>query len=761
MLAALTRLALGRRLPPYSGVRRVQRVSQRVEIYRDDYAIPHIFADNESDAWFGLGFCQAQDRSFQMEFLNRLAKGTLCEWLGPRTLDMDRIARRLELATVARESLALCEPDIRAILESFSAGVNEGRASGLKRVPHEYAILKAKPGEHRPEDTLVMLYLMSLLIPNNWDMELARLRIAHLDGVDALRAIDPSFSGRNMDAPPLQRAVEKLEKDLNRLAELAGGFPGSNNWVISASRSQTGRPWLANDPHLYPFIPPYWYLSHVKTPQFEALGASLSGSPGYIIGHNETGAWGVTAGIVDNSDFFIEEIESGGARGPKGREKVISRQEVFAVRGKSPVKENVLKTARGPILSDVIDGTPVALSFCAAWLTPRRVRGILGIHHAKNFDDFRKCFDGWAGLSLNYCYADSSGKIGWQLVGQPALRNQGGGAAPKAAWDADCQWGDLVPFAKMPWIENPKEGFFATANNRPVHDEREVFLGIDWLEPFRYYRIVEMLAESKDWTSEKIRKLQVDTFSIPWREMKEGVLRDLRESKDDKVRDWAGRLADWDGRLEAGSREATVFGLFQIELIRELVKSKTPRAFEIAMGKGFQLGLNPHNWMNYRRTSWLLGLLERRPPGWLEKDWATTIQDALRSVIDRFPEGVPAWGDYRSLRLIHPLGRVPALGKIFNRGPVPYGGDSNTVAQSGVDILSPQTNPTSVAGLRTAIDVGAWENSKFVLAGGQSGNPFSPHYDDLFALWQRGEGINFWKKRGDLAACPRWELVPL
>jgi penicillin G amidase len=329
------------------------------------------------------------------------------------------------------------------------------------------------------------------------------------------------------------------------------------------------------------------------------------------------------------------------------------------------------------------------------------------------------------------------------------------------AWDEKSAWGDLVPFEKMPNIFNPPENYFATANNRPKHRDSEALLTVDWLEPYRHRRITERLNAKADWDLASIAELQQDKLSLPWLGMKSAVIAALSQSSDPALQGLSELLKSWDGILTGKSVEATLVMLFQCEMVQRLMKQKVPGSFEWAMGKGLHEALGPHNWMNYRRAGWLIELLRTQPGGWLNRSWDAEIQDVFLKVVRRFPQGVPEWGEFRPLTFIHPLGVVPGLSQIFNRGPIPFGGDTHTVTQAGLDLMKPEANPTSVAGMRAVMDVGAWENTRFVVAGGQSGNPFSPHYDDQLELWKAGKSIGIWKGRDELLrqSRPCWKIT--
>ena len=435
----LLRLALGRRLPIASGELRVRGPSAPITIRRDKWGVPHIAAESEADAYFAVGFCQGQDRAGQLEVFWRLVRGQLAEWVGAEALLADRVSRRIGFRRAAEAQVAALAPTVRLAFESFSAGVNAGMTTGLPQKPHEFAIVGSAPSTWDAADSLGVVKLLSFLLPSNWDVELARLRIWQADGAGAVIDLDPVGLPNGVPSPVPSDPIPLLQGLAAELASILRYFPrggGSNNWTIAGSRTESGKPLLASDPHLAPTCPPPWYLAHVQTPQWEAAGAALAGSPGFAIGHNGFAAWGVTAGLTDNSDFFVETLSPDGnsvrqADGSFAPCEVL--KEVIPVKGQPDAVEEVLVTPRGPILTPLIPDVALALSLSAIWLDPRPVVGFLGVPTARSFDEFRKHFAAWPALPLNVLYADTGGTIGWQLVGELPTRAGGSGLIPQPA----------------------------------------------------------------------------------------------------------------------------------------------------------------------------------------------------------------------------------------------------------------------------------------------------------------------------------------
>ena len=748
---ALFRLLLGSRLPITSGSLEVEGPRGSVTVHRDRHGIPMIEAEDELDVFFGFGFCQGQDRSAQIELMKRAASGTLSELFGRFTLRVDRLFRRAGLRRAAEEQLSVLAPDVVSTITAFVAGVNAGRSVGLPRRPHEFVLLRTHPTEFTPVDVMAILKLQSFAIPSNWDSELARLMVLNLDGPEALLDLDPEYpEWHRVASPPAAvagKAAERLAEDLTMFRETIGTGGGSNSWALSGAKTQSGRPLLANDPHLAPIAPPHWYLARMQAPGWAVAGAALPGTPAIAIGHNGNCAWGITAGLTDNTDLFLERI------GPDGRSvledgKYVpceTRKEVFRVRGGKDIEEDVLVTPRGPVISPALYGELGAISMRAVWLDPLPMMGFMAAPEAKTFEEFRAPFAQWPILPLNLVYADTGGNIGYQLVGQAPRRRRGHGTVPSAGWDPHAGWEDEgVPFDEMPHVINPTCGYVASANTQPEPHGPGPYLGIDWIDGYRLGRITEALEERSDWDVETTAEFHMDVKSMPWTELRGQILGGNAGSPE--VRAAREVLESWDGRMAAESAGATIFHLLSQEMSRRIARARAPRSAPWLLGRSLH-AVTGISFFAARRVGRLSRLLRERPPGWFDNGWQAEIDDALRSAysyavrrLGDSPSGW-RWGRARTATLAHPMSRVPLLGGIFNLGPFECPGDVNTVFQAGTVGDDPFGNPGVVPSMRMVLDVGDWDRSLFSLPGGQSGNPLSPHYRDLLPAWLNGAGV--------------------
>lgn len=797
----LFRILLGRRLPRTSGELRVDGLRGSVSIRRDRWGIPHVVAGSDQDAAFALGFLQGQDRPFQLEMLLRTVRGTAAEAIGKAGLPIDRLSRRIGFRRRTAEQLDTLEPGPRSFIEGFCRGIGAAYERGLPRRSHGHVLARIRPTPWEPEDAMAIHRLASFVLPSNWDSELVRLRMLVDDGPDAVRSLSGAYADwlplETTGRAPVREVLDAVEADLERLAAAVGVGGASNAWALSGARTASGRPLVANDPHLAPQLPPHWYLTHVRTPEWEVAGASFVGMPFFLSGHNGRVAWGVTAGLVDNTDFFLERLDGDRVRRGDGWEACRRWTETIRVRGGGEVEEEVVETPRGPVVGPVLRGAGVedagllggrgsgpggggpepgrlALALRATWLEPRPLGGFLLAHRARSFEELRGLFREWPTVSFSVVGADLDGTIGWQLVGEAPVRNSGRGTLPAPGWDPRSGWEEeRVPFEAMPRRLDPEEGFVVSANNKPAEDGPErPWLGIDWIDGYRASRIEEALAGRSDWDVASCLALQRDVVSIPWREIREDVLALAEEALADGSGDRDLRLGlellrGWDGRMRPDSPGASVYELVNAGLVTRLVHARAPRASAWILGRGFHL-LTPRSFFARKGQALLTRLLRERAEGWLDVPWREAAAASVREAVARLRSeagGDPAgwaWGEVRELVLKHPLGEVGPLGRVFDLRPASIGGDTHTVTQAAALPLDPLGPASAIPSLRAAIPLGDPEGARFALPGGQSGNPCSPHYDDMLEPWRTGTGVPIpWSEESvRRAAVEELDLVP-
>ena len=765
VLAALVVAALGvyvirRPFPVVQGQLRVPGVRAPVEIIRDRWGIPHIFAQTVTDLVFAQGYVHAQDRLWQMEFNRRIASGRLSEIFGDVTLKEDRFLRTVGLRRSAELDLAQLDPETRSTLESYAAGVNAYITQNRRRLPVEFTVLRFAPEPWTPVDTLAFAKLMAWVLGGNWESEILRAHILSRFGPAAAHLLLPPYPGNHPVV--LQPAVSNAFRSraiLNLLdvAPRATGI-GSNNWVLSGTRTSTGRPILANDPHLEAQMPSIWYEMHLSGGGYDAIGSTFPGTPGVIIGHNASIAWGVTNAGPDVMDLYIERFDAADPtryeyRGRWERAQIV-REEIRVKGRDEPVVEAVRITRHGPILNNVEEGLDAFLALRWTGLDASTTSAsVLRIGRARNWDEFRDALRLWTVPAQNFVYADREGNIGYQLPGRIPIRAKGRGGVPVPGWTGQHEWIGEIPFDALPSMLNPARGYVVTANNRIVPDGYPHFISSEWDPGYRARRI-EALVGASGPDLEQMKKVQADLTSIPG-QLLIGALHDV-QAPTEPAAGLLRELLGWDGVLHPDSRAAAIYEVFRITLLEEI--------FSPVLGQDL--------FERYRRHAqfWqvaLLRILQDPTSPW----WGTEGRDALVTrALTRATRTLTAklgpdraawqWGRLHVMRFVHPLGRVPALGRIFNATSPPTGGDAFTVNNGGFN--SSTFTQAVVASYRQILDVGDWDRSISIHTTGQSGLPFHKHYRDFVPLWASGRyhPMLFTRARIEQDAAGTLSLVP-
>jgi penicillin amidase len=744
--AAVRRLAR-RSLPKTNGTIRLRRLGAPVEVIRDRYGIPHIYASSRRDLVRAQGYVHAQDRLFQMEVVRRFAFGRLSELAGARTLDLDRLVRRMRLRWMAEREAAACDPETGALLDAYCEGVNDFIAH--ERLPLEFRLARTRPEPWQRTDVFAPGAVLALTLSGNWESEIERMRMVERVGPDRARRLEPSYPG---DAPVIvpPPLIDDAEQAQLLLRSRLGSGAGSNSWVVAGSRTASAKPILANDPHLTLLAPCVWHVQHVSWDGGTAAGVTLPGVPVVVHGRNERVAWGMTTAIVDTQDLFVERLDrENGLRYEADGEwfdAEVVREEIH-VRGRSePVVEEVVVTRHGPVVVPPERGR--AEAFALRWSAHepgQTARALFELMDAATVEEADAALDGFAAAPHNFVLADVDGGIAYRLAGGPIPRRRAGdGLVPVPGWESTHEWDGWIPEHELPRLRDPERGFIVTANNRIVGDDYAYFLGAEYLNGYRAQRIEELLDGLDAVTVEDCRRIQLDERSLPGLALAE-VARDF--SSDDPLEQTAlDLLARWDGELTAGSAGGAVYGA--------LISSLEEHAY--AEVGGARAGVV------YRARPTILQMLAARDDSFFAdgRTWDGVFREALADAVRMLgPDpGRWNWGERNQVRFEHALGRLPILGRIFNRGPYPAGGDVDTVA-----LLA--SSPAGAGGysvgasMRAVFDLGDPDESHIMIAPGQSGHVLSGHYDDLVGPWRAGELVPLAMTRDRVEALAESRLI--
>jgi penicillin amidase len=783
-------------LPHAAGMIKAPGLAAPVEILRDSDGVPHIRAQTEHDAHFGLGYAHAQDRLWQMEFQRRIGNARLSEVLGEATLKTDTFLRTLGPARAAASAWSRLSPAARRPVEAYVAGVNafiethHGRA-----LPIEFTILGFEPEPWRPEDVLVWAKMMAWDLGDNWDKELLRAKLNARLGADKAAQLMPAYTAdgpiilpegsaaRTENQEPrtenssyatnnFQFSIFNSQFDdllsINRTIKdslgLGGTAIGSNNWVIGGARTTTGMPLLANDPHLGAQIPSIWYLAHITGGNLDVIGATLPGAPGVIIGHNQYIAWGVTNTGPDVQDLYVEHIndrneaEHSGAWEPM---RVIP--EVIKVKGKPDVTIQVRVTRHGPLISDAIEGTGEALAFRWTALDDedRTLEAFANIARADNWREFTDALSVYKAPMQNFIYADTDGNIGYYAPGALPVRARGDGTLPAPGWTGEYDWQGYVPFAELPHTYNPPQGFIASANNKVAPDSYPHLISSSFAAPYRAARIVELIQSKQKLSPDDVAAMQADVRSAQARELLPSLLE--AGATDDRARAAIELLRGWDGTIAADSAQAAVYEawyaqipahIFADELEEELWDDYADQKDMIAM---VIPGLikSGDAWCDDVRTS---------APESCAMILGAALADGLSEMAKhQGSDDFTSWRWDRVHRAVfphNPFDQVGALKPIFSRS-IANGGDGFTVNVAPIS-RGDLYNQRHVPSYRQIVDLSNLGASRFIHTVGQSGQLLSGDYSSLLERWRRVEYLpmRYDKDAINAAAAARLVLEP-
>ncbi len=738
-------------VPPWEGELELPGLSEPVEVLRDDHGIPHLHAASLEDLVRAQGFVVASERLFQLEFLLRVANGRLAGMLGELALPADRFARTVGWNRAGAVIAAGWDADSRRILAAY----REGALAWLRAMPAppvEYAVLGLAPSLPVDDASWAAASAwMSWNLSGNWDEELIRAEISERLGEEAVRDLFPDLPP-DVRFPIAGRRPSRLD-----LLEQAPPRPpgrGSNEWVVGPSRSATGAPLLANDPHLAVLVPSFWFACHLRAPGYEAAGVALPFAPGIVIGRTPHHAWGLTNVGGDTQDLYLERLDPDGAaaRFRDAWEPVTLHREVIEVRGREdPVVLEVRETRHGPILDayvvgiaepEVVEGG-VRETYALRWVGATCAIApitLVRMARATDFASFRDALRTWHAPGQNVVYADAEGRIGYQCTGRYPIRRGWDGSMPVPGWDGEHEWEGWIPFEELPWDADPPEGFLATANNRICDETYPHRIGVDWTPPSRIRRIAELLEAQPRHSVETFATMQTDVVCIPARELAR-TLASIRPA-DDRQRAALELLADWDGSLERDSAAACLYAAWCHHVAERTLRPALGDAlFTHAYGRATSSG----RW----RALVLPHLLAHPSARWFGGDGEDARDEVLRLALDdalaELQErlGPPAawrWGELHRAVFAAPLAAIPGLGETFTAGVVPLGGDDDTVLQGAYE---PERRYTAVVvpSCRLVHDLASPDGSSLVHPPGQSGHPASPAFADLLPAWATGERV--------------------
>jgi penicillin G amidase len=741
----------------------VPGLTAEAEILVDRWGVPHIYARSTDDVFLAQGFNAARDRLWQIDLWRRRGLGLLSEVFGPQHAERDRAARLFLFRGDMHAEWLAYGSDTKRVATAFTAGVNafvELTRADPDLLPVEFRELGYTPATWRPEDVArirshglfynLRQEVARALTLRDFGPQVEALRrrleppheLTVPDGLDLSLVPDDVLAVYDLATTPPAFAASAVSGD--DVAPPSG--QNSNNWVLAASRTATGRPLLANDPHRAVSVPSLRYVAHLSSPDLDVIGAGEPGLPGISIGHNGQIAFGLTIFSIDQEDLYVYETNPADPTEYRYRgrwEPMRMVRETVPVAGGEPVPVELRFTRHGPVVHEDPE-RHTAFAVRAAWLEPGMAPylGSMDYMRARNWDQFLAAMNRWGAPPENQLYADPTGTIGWKTGGLTPVRRNWDGLLPVPG-DGRYEWDGFYDMDQLPGAENPETGYLATANemNLPPDFPPDRVITYDWYAPYRKERIDEVLGAGSAVTAQDSVRLQNDHVSIPARRI---VARARTLLKDDvDVAEPLGLLGDWDGDLAADSPAAALFEVWyrrhlRLDLLRvALARVVEPERVEAAL----RAVLPDEVLLADARVD--LDLLEN-PGDRFGPDPDAVLADVLRSSLSAAVADVEqllgtdrdgwSWGRLHVARLRHPLTAVlgDALAERTAVGPAPRGGSGDTVGNTA---YTPDFLQSAGSTFRIVVDVGSWDDSLVVNSPGQSGDPDSPHYADLFGTW--------------------------
>src|SRR5262245_20220373 len=711
-------------------------LQEPVEVQRDRWGIAHIYARNNHDLFVAQGFVAAQDRLFQIDLWRRQATGEMAEVFGPEFIPADRFARLMKYRGDMDKEWTSYSPDTKEIATAFTQGINVCIDQMGDKLPVEFQLLGFKPAKWKPEDVLGRM--SGIYMSQNFRNEIQRARLIAGVGFEKARWLAPIDPPRDYEAPltrdELKGIDQRILADYDAAVKALSFKPAkteSNNWVVAGSRSASGKPLLASDPHRAIALPSLRYIVHLHAPGWNVIGSGEPGLPGVALGHNERIGWGFTIVGTDQADFYVEDTKAEKPTeykvGDQWEPMTVVRETIKVKGGKEQAIE-CRYTRHGSVLfQDAARNRAFVLKWAGHEPGGAAYLGSLAVARARNQAEFLESLKSWKVPGLNFVYADVDNNIGWIAAAATPIRKGHNGLLP-ARGNGDYEWTGFLKVSELPQSFNPKAGWIATANHNILPEGYDKQIGYEFAPPYRYQRIREVLTSKDKWDLNDFRALQHDVMSLPGFVLGK-VLKDV-DLKDKNLDAEKRLIVEWDSKLTVDSKAAVLFELWfralQQEFAAQNVVPELRSAFNALNGPQVMLSAIEATDENLVGTK-----------TWRDEFLRTTFARAVKQ-LKALPESQSSrWGALHTATFRHPLATLDAkVAKAFNLGPIERPGDANTPNNTRFD---DKFNQIHGASYRHLLDFSDWDKALATSTPGQSGQPGSTHYADLLPLWAKGE----------------------
>jgi penicillin amidase len=743
-------------IPDYNEDIRLSGLKHEVIVYRDRYAIPHVYAKTENDLYMAVGYILAQDRLWQMDLIRRITLGRISEIFGQDFIQTDLLLRALRFSDKSEKILAELDEKHQSAINAFCQGVNQYIETNLKNLPVEFTLLGYKPDLWEPLHTLNLLGYMAWDLKAGWD-ELVLEDIRKAVDNERYSELLPDFSTYKSVVYPEYDSlslsdVEAVMVALNGQLEQLGAdiFNASNNWAISGGKSITGKPVLENDMHLGFNIPGIWYQMHqVIENELNVTGLVLPGEPFIICGHNERIAWGMTNVYVDNLDFYLEIInpEDSNKYEFNGQWKdMVVKKEVINTRKGKAIEKELKFTHHGPIISEFKGIKDKAVTM--HWVGDEPSNEFITVYllnRASDWEDFKTALKTFRNISQNTVYADVAGNIGMYCAAGVPIRKRTEIYPLLPGWIDDYEWKGMLAFDKLPYSINPEKGFVASANNRTVGDDYAYHIGSWYALPYRMDRINEVLSGKDKIQVEDFKKLQLDKKSKMIEKHLPLILNAIDSNRLQLKLEREGFkiLKNWDGSYGKENIAASIFETYYEKLIENIFGDELGEELYERLLEAYKvIRLTVDKIVETQSSKWVDNISTEKIAESLNDIIEQSYKDAIGYLRQKYGDDIQLWkwGNIHHLTLKHPLSTVKIFDKIFklNRGPFKVGGSFHTVSPFNYPFGKPD-EVTSGASHRHIYTLFNWDSSLTVIPTGNSGIPSSRHYCDQTELYLNGE----------------------
>lgn len=760
-------------LPTYQTTIQTEGVTENVDVHWDPYGTPIIYAANEADLYFTVGYVHAQERLWQMTLSQIASEGRFAEFFGDELITYDIHQRTLGFWETAKKIQSESSDEILEILQNYSDGVNAFIDSHPNSLPIEFSLLGLKPIHWTPTHTIAISRLMAWDQNQHWWAELSYAYLQDTLDPILFRQIIPVYSdndpimiGSNRSEGAAESAIPFLEKEVAIRTTLSKqGFPfGSNAWAVNGTKTATGVPLLAGDPHMGLSIPGFWFELTLHTENLHISGATIPGSPFVILGQNKNIAWSMTNIMADDTDFFIEQVSSDSPEKyivdslstPILLEDFEERFELIKVKNRDDRLHTVRSTQNGPIISEI---HPAGSSLIQNKLVALRWKGhdisheleaLYKMNRANNLSEFREAVSFFKSPGMNFIYADREDNIAIYTGASLPIRDYNP-LTFRHGWDRSYQWNGTIPFDELPHVVNPLKGYVSHANNKLHSDDYPYYISTFWEPPSRIIRINEMLEASDSLTVESMQLMQYDTYSNHAREITELIIPIIRGATDNaQLASAISYLENWDYQFNSTSTAASIFDLFFMNLSDNMLRSELgDEAYETLIRLEHLPVMIVSNLL--KNESSVFNISGTLSSSSQSNTVLTSMLETVNQLEEQFgPEPFQwRWENLNTLTLRPPLLGEVALdpesspvikmivNNLLNKGPFVARGHAMTINKSQYSWHRPFDMNLGPS-IRRIIDFSTPDRSLSILPTGQSGHPFSPNYGDQTNLWLEG-----------------------